>query len=255
MTDTHLHLTDLEAFPSPDEVVLAAQEAGVGALITIGTEKDSSKHGLAYAEKFESVYAAVGIHPNYSNTYNESEITLFEEMAKHPKCVAIGEIGLDYHWDFATPEHQQKVFEKFLVLAQETDKPVVLHARKANQAVLDTLKKYPRPNRYLFHCFSGNQEELEQALALEAYFGVDGPLTYKKSHELRELVKLMPRDRVLLETDSPYLSPEPFRGKRNTPANIPYICKALADCWGVSVEEASAITDANAQRFFALDPA
>jgi TatD DNase family protein len=250
MIDTHLHLNDDKAFPNLAQTIEEAAEAGVEKLVVIGIDLESSQRAVKLAEEFPSVWAVVGHHPNYSNTFKSSDIERYKDMARQPKTVAIGEIGLDYHWDFATHKHQAEVFSQFLNLANELDSPVVLHCREAYPDVLSMLEDLPRPAKYLFHCFAGDEADLERASALDAYFGVDGPLTYPKAVELRRLIATIPRDRILLETDSPYLTPVPFRGKPNSPAYLPHICTKLAEIWGVDSAAAGAITSANALRFF-----
>jgi TatD DNase family protein len=165
--------------------------------------------------------------------------------------VALGEIGLDYHWDYATPDQQRIALLDQLELARKLAKPVVFHCRDAYPDLLTILEEQPT-HRYLFHCFAGNQEDARRALALGAMFGVDGPITYKKADALREVIAMIPRDRLVLETDSPYMAPTPHRGKPNRPAFVPFVNEGLAATLGISQEECASLTTANAKRFFGL---
>lgn len=249
MIDTHCHLYD-RAFPDLSAALEEAAEAGVEAMVLIGVDLETSREVVRLAEQHLQLSAVVGAHPNYAADFRPETLAEFRELLHHPKVVAVGEIGLDYHWDYATPVQQFEVLSVFLDLALETSRPVVFHCREAYGDLLSYLEKRSTPGRLLFHCFAGDQDDLLRAKEMDAYYGVDGPITYAKADELREVVGLMPRDRVLLETDAPYLPPVPFRGKTNSPAYLPYICQKLADIWGCSPEEVARQTTANAQEFF-----
>lgn len=277
LVDTHCHLNLLEHFPEPEREIERAREAGIDRLIVVGIDEQSNIRALELADRHQWVFAVVGWHPNSAATYSADVLKQVEEWARHPKAVAIGEIGLDYHWDFATREQQERCLIDQLDLAASMSKPVVFHCRDAYPDLLSGLEarsevtkgtkshevhngdcstpntQHPTPNtRLLFHCFSGDAQDLRRAMSLDAYFGVDGPITYKKAHALRELIKQMPKNRIMLETDSPYLSPEPFRGKPNSPANIAIINRAMASTLAISPEESAALTTSNAERFFGL---
>jgi len=249
MIDTHCHLNFQEHFPDPLLAIDEARAAGVDRLIVVGCDTDSSKRALDLAHAHEGVYAVVGWHPTYTKDFTASGLDAIEAMLEDPKAVAIGEIGLDFHWDYATPEQQYVALEAQLDLATRKDAPIVFHCRKAYPELLEVLERRG-PGRYLFHCFSGTADEAKRALALNAYFGFDGPITYKNAGPTRDLIKDLPRDRVLIETDSPYMPPEPHRGKPNKPAWVALVNAKLASVWGVSVEDAAAMTTANAERFF-----
>jgi TatD DNase family protein len=251
LIDTHCHLNDPSAFPSPSTTIAEANGAGVKRLIVIGIDTESSRRALQLAETHEGVYATVGWHPNYCAAFTTANLAEIRELATHPKCVGIGEIGLDYHWDF-TPRHKQfEALEAQLDLADELGKPVVFHSREAYPDLLTVLERRPlRP--YLLHCFAGDRSDAERALALGCLFGVDGPVTYPKAQDLREVIKFVGLDRLVIETDAPYLSPHPHRGKPNTPAWVELVAQGLATALGVTVEQVASATTANATRFFGI---
>jgi len=220
-------------------------------MIVVGIDIALSRLALEIAEKHDGVYAIVGVHPNYACDYKPSDIKEIEQMLQHPKAVAIGEIGLDYHWDYATPEQQRLALFDQLDLAEATEKPVVFHCREAYSDLLDILGKRTKL-KWLFHCFAGNPEDARRAMALDAYFGVDGPITYPKSNELREVVQSLPRNRIVIETDAPYLSPAPLRGKPNHPSYVRFVNAGLAATLGLELEESAELTTTNAENFFDL---
>ncbi len=249
--DTHCHIHDSAAFPDIDETITAAAVAGVETIIVVGTEPTDWERAIALAERFENVYAIVGWHPNYAVAFTPSSMETLERRLSHPKVLACGEIGLDYHWDYTPRERQFEALHAGLDLAAKLDKPVVFHAREAYSDLLDVLEART-PHAYLFHCWAGDASEAARAVALGGYFGIDGPITYPKAEGLREVIKGIPQDRLVLETDSPYMAPHPFRGKPNQPAFVPQICSGLAGALGISLEECAKKTTANAKRFFRL---
>lgn len=251
LIDTHCHLNDENAFPDPSAAVAEAAGAGVTRVIVVGVNAEDSKRAIELAERFEGVYAIVGWHPNYTSAYTSEGLKEIAEMIEHPKVVALGEIGLDFHWQYATLAEQERALYDQLELAESAQAPVVFHCREAYDRLLTVLEGRTRLP-YLFHCFAGNASDAQRAMALDCYFGIDGPLTYKKSSELREISKTLPRDRIVVETDSPYLSPEPFRGKPNKPANVAIVNSALASILGIGADECAAMTTANAERFFRI---
>jgi TatD DNase family protein len=215
----------------------------------VGCDMVSSRAAIDLAERYEGVNAVVGWHPNYTAKYEKSSLADLRQMLAHPKVVAMGEIGLDWHWEYATPEQQKAALLDQLNLAREVAVPVVFHCREAYPDLLAILEGLPR-NPYLFHCFSGDEVDARRAVALDAYFGVDGPISYKSAGALRDIVRSLPRDRIVVETDSPYLSPMPHRGKPNRPAYVAYVNGALASTLGMTAEECAALSTANATRFF-----
>lgn len=249
LIDTHCHIQNPENFEDPDAIVALAREAGVEKIVVVGCEPKDWQTVLSFVEKHDDVYGICGWHPNYTADYDPIELPKLIRVLKHPKILALGEIGLDYHWDYSPPIVQTLALKDQLRVAQDAKMPVVFHAREAYSDLLDILEKQP-PMKYLFHCFAGTKDEARRALRLGAWFGCDGPITYKKSEELREVFAFIPPHKIVLETDSPYMSPEPFRGKPNTPANIPIINRKLAELHGMTEEEMAAQTTQNAQDFF-----
>jgi TatD DNase family protein len=251
LIDTHCHLNLSEHFPDPGAEVELALEAGVEKMIVVGIDDDTSKTAVSLADRYEPVYACVGWHP--TSAANFVSVNLVEELSSHPKTVAIGEIGLDYHWDYSTPEQQRISLDTHWDLACRMGLPVVFHCREAYDDLLDWLDAQTfEPPASIFHCFSGDFGQARRASGHQCYFGVDGPITYKNANSLRETIAKLPIDRLLLETDSPYLTPHPHRGKFNSPAMLPLICEGLAKSIGSTVLECSRITTENALRAFPL---
>ena len=251
MIDTHCHLHHPGYFDDPDAEVALAREAGVGRIVVIGVDPEDWPVAVAFAERHEGVFAAVGWHPNATAAYDPSRLPELTKWLRHPKVVALGEIGLDYHHDYAPVSIQHMALRDQLAIAEQYGKPVIFHARDAVSDLLDVLERRPtRP--YLLHCFTGSAMEARRAARLGAIFGCDGPITYKSADELRRTFGILPLERVVLETDAPYLSPVPHRGKPNRPAYVPLIAQALAEVHGVEVAEVIRITTETAERFFGL---
>jgi TatD DNase family protein len=255
LIDTHLHL-DFEQYDADREAVLErAQAAEVGYLITIGIDATTCGNAIALAERYPQVYAAVGLHPNSANEWNADFERNLREWAAHPKVVAIGEIGLDYYWKRVPNETQQAVFEAQLALASEMALPVIIHDRDAHADTLATLASWvkggtaPTPPGVL-HCFSGDMTMAQEALALGFYLGVDGPVTYKKAHDLQAMVTDLPLDRLLIETDAPFLTPHPHRGKRNEPAYVRYVAEQIARLHNTTLDQVAAQTTRNVRTLF-----
>ena len=252
LIDTHCHLNLIEHYPDPRAEVEYALSCGVGQLIVVGVDVSSSQTAIDLAETFAEVFAVAGIHPNYTATYQPDQLSILREMLRHPRVVALGEIGLDYHWDYASRDQQYDALKAQLDLAEDCRMPVVFHCREAYGDLLDILEARSRGQSWLLHCFAGDQTDARRAIDLGCYFGVDGPLTYKNAQSLRDLVLTLPRDRIVIETDAPYLTPVPHRGKPNRPGYVAYVNSMLASLWGLPPEEAAGITTANAERFFGL---
>lgn len=248
LIDTHCHIHDPGAFPDPEQTIRQALSAGVERIIVVGTGPEDWSMALEFAHGFDQVNAIVGWHPNYTATYR-GDLEDLRQALQNPKVLALGEIGLDYHWDYSPPTLQKQALNDQLDLATELDTPVVFHAREAYGDLLDILEARA-PHPYLFHCWAGNAEQAQRAVKLDAYFGVDGPITYKKADDLRSVIAALPRERIVLETDSPYMSPVPHRGKLNQPAYVDEVNKGLAAALGVSEEDCARLTTENAERFF-----
>ena len=251
--DTHAHYDD-EQFDADRAGLLASMPAnGVGLIVDPGCDLKSSRKAVAIAEQFPHVYAAVGYHPENCAPFVPEDIGALREMAKHPKVVAIGEIGLDYHWEENPPrEHQQGVFRRQLALAAELDLPVIVHDRDAHADCLALVKEFPRL-RGVFHCYSGSVEMARELWKLGWYVGFDGPLTYKNARKTVEVASEAPLDRILIETDAPYLSPVPLRGTRNDSRNLVHVVAKLAELRGMTTEALIELTTENGKRLFGIE--
>jgi TatD DNase family protein len=254
LTDTHCHL-DYSQFDADREAVLArAREVGVERIVVPGTDLVSSRRAVALAEKQEWIYAAVGVHPNATDKFGAGELQELRELARSPKVVAIGEIGIDLHWKTVPLEQQAQAFQAQLALAAEFEKPVIIHDREAHSEVMTILRDQTPPAGVILHSFSGDQAMAEQACALGFYLGVDGPLTYKKNDGLRAIFAAAPLERILVETDAPYLTPQARRGARNEPAFVKFVVEKLAEVRGLALVAVAAATTENAARVFKWKP-
>ncbi|HEY6987124.1 MAG TPA: TatD family hydrolase [Bryobacteraceae bacterium] len=241
LVDSHCHLDDEQFDADRAAVVDRAREAGVKHMLAIGADA-----AIALAEQYPFVFVAVGIHPNESATFLD-----VRHFIKHPKVKAIGEIGLDYHWS-VPKETQMPVFLNQLEIAEKAQLPIVIHTRDAWTDTLDVLRAHWKGNPCVVHCFTGNTEQARECLDLGFYLALGGVATFPKSAELRDAARIIPADRLLLETDAPYLAPAPKRGKRNEPAFVQYTAQAVADARGIPVEELAAQTTANFERLFSI---
>jgi len=249
--DTHAHY-DAEQFDADRDALLRSlPEKGVGRVVDPGCDGPSSRAAVALSEKYPHVYAAVGWHPEEWESWSGESMPLLRELAKHPKVVAIGEIGLDYYWDREHKALQREMLQRQLNLALELSLPVIIHDREAHEDALETALCYPRL-RGVFHCFSGSAEMASELLRRGWYLGFDGPVTYKNNKKAAQVLAVTPLDRILVETDSPYMAPEPVRGRRNDSSNLPHIIARIAQLKGVSPEELERVTWQNACRLFGL---
>ena len=247
--DTHAHYDD-EAFDTDrDELLSSLPEAGVTLVIDPGCDVSSSEKAIALAERFPHVYAAVGIHPEELGKMQPGDLEKIEDLCQSPKCVAIGEIGLDYYWDDTHKEEQKALFIEQLELALRHDKPVIIHDREAHGDCLDIVRRCPDV-RGVFHCYSGSREMADELLRRGWYLGFDGPITYKNARKAIEVLEICPLDCLLIETDSPYLSPVPRRGKRNDSRNLRYVVEKIAEVKGLGCEEVVKASMENGRRLF-----
>ena len=250
--DTHAHYDD-KAFDEDRESLLSSlAEKGVGQVLNPGCDVPSSRAALALAGRFAFVYAAVGIHPEELGDDPMNALREIRSLAAHEKCRAIGEIGLDYYWDVSRKDEQKAVFAAQMALAQELEKPVIVHDREAHADSLEIVLRYPKVQG-VFHCFSGSAEMAKELLRRGWYLGFDGPVTYKNARKALEVLEITPPDRILVETDSPYMSPVPLRGKRNDSSNLVYIINKIAEVKGVTPEEMTQITEENGKRLFHIE--
>ncbi len=252
MIDSHCHL-DFEQYDgSRESVIDQAHSAGVHTLVNIGIDVPTSEYSIKLADRFESVYATVGMHPSSAIQYDNNTISTFRRLAAHKKVVAIGEIGLDYYRDRAPRPLQRKVFQAHLELATELNLPVVIHTREAFEDSFEIVRDYAgQLPGGTFHCFPGTADEASRVFELGLVVSVGGVITYKNSGMSRMAAEV-PLEKILLETDAPFLTPHPFRGKTNSPAYIPHICRKLADLKQVPVAEVEKVTDRTCQKLFRL---
>ena len=256
LIDHHCHL-DFPQFASDlDGLIVRAGDAGVGVMITISTRIRQFDRVLAVAEQFDNVYCSVGTHPH--NAHEELDIPVSEivRLSRHPKVVAIGEAGLDYYYKNSTPDAQAEGFRNHIAAARATGLPLEIHTREADADTISILEdehaKGPFPA--VLHCFTGGEALAKRAVELGLYVSFSGVISFKKSHELRAIAAALPLDRLLVETDAPYLAPEPFRGKTNEPAYVAHTAAALAKARGISVEDIAAATTANVMRLYQKIP-
>ena len=251
--DTHAHYDDAAFDEDRDALLSVLPKAGIELVVDPGCDVSSSCCAVALAERFPHVYAAVGIHPGDCAGCGEDELAAIRVLAAHPKAVAIGEIGLDNQWEDNPPkEFQKEIFRAQLVMAAELDLPVIVHDREAHGDCLAVVSEFPTV-RGVFHCYSGSAELAEVLLKRGWYLGFDGPITYKNNRRGREVAEMTPPERILLETDSPYLTPVPNRGKRNDSRNIRYIAETLAVWKNMDPVELARITAENGKRLFGIE--
>ncbi len=251
LIDTHCHLEMPQFEADLPDIIERAKEAGLEAVITVGTTPEGSEKAVRLAEGNDFIYAAIGVHPHDAKDFSDEVYNALKSLSCRKKVVAIGETGLDYHYDHSQREVQQKVFERHLVLARELDLPVIVHSREAKEDTLRILKESGWQKGVL-HCFSGDMDMAEQVMGMGFYLSIAGPVTFKKSRSLREIAARIPDDYLLIETDAPYLTPEPFRGRRNEPAYVSYTANELALLRGVTPEDIARITALNAKRLFGI---
>ena len=249
--DTHAHYDD-EAFDQDREAVLQKiREDGVGMIADIGADIASSKKAMELSERYDFIYAVVGVHPSEVEPMQPSDIAWLREMAKKPKVVAIGEIGLDYHYEEPERELQKKWFKAQLELAKEVKLPVSIHSREAAQDTLTIMQQMDmQETGGVIHCFSYGWEMAKIYLDMGFYLGIGGVVTFKNAKKLKEVVQKAPLERIVLETDGPYLAPEPFRGKRNMSSYLTYVAEKIAELKEITPEEVIQITEQNAKRLY-----
>ncbi len=251
--ESHAHYDSEQFDEDRDELLNSMLENGVGTIINSGANWDSVTEVVELAEKYPFVYAAVGLHPDEVGDLNDERFEYVKSQCKKEKVVAVGEIGLDYYWDNESHDVQKKWFIKQLELARELDLPVIVHSREAAADTLEIMKEHAQGLRGVIHCFSYSKELAREYVKMGFYIGVGGVVTFKNGKKLKEIVEEIPLDRILLETDCPYLAPVPYRGKRNSSLYIPYIAQEIADLKGVSYEEVVAQTEKNGKTLFRVE--
>ena len=251
--DTHAHYDD-EAFEQDRKELLSGlQDAGIEAVVNISANIQGVKHTLELINQYPFIYGAVGVHPSETGELNHTLLNWLEEMARKPKVVAIGEIGLDYHWEEPEKEVQKHWFIRQLDLARRVKLPVVLHSRDAAKDTLDIMKEgKAEETGGVIHCFSYGTDMAREYLNMGFYLGIGGVVTFANAKKLKEVVKYMPMDRLVLETDCPYLSPVPNRGKRNSSLNLPYVVEAVSQLKGILPQEVISVTNENAKKLYRI---
>ncbi len=251
--DTHAHYDD-EAFDEDREELLAVLPGqGINKVVNVGASLSSCKRTIELMERYDYIYGAVGVHPNETEELNEESFAWLRQQCIHKKCVAVGEIGLDYYWKEPSAKVQKKWFVRQLDLARELELPVIIHSREAAKDTADIMTQQKAGEiGGVIHCYSYTREMAKIFLDMGFYIGIGGVITFKNSKKLREVVEYIPLDCIVLETDCPYLAPEPNRGKRNSSLNLPYVVDAVAQIKGISADEVKCITWENAHRLYRL---
>ncbi len=251
--ESHAHYDDSRFGPDREAVIKKLKETGIGCIINVGSSMNSSRVSLEMAKKYDMVYSSVGVHPHDVQEMKESDLEVLLAMTAYDKIVAIGEIGLDYYYDNAPREIQKLWFREQLKLAVELDLPVIIHSREASEDTYDILfENNAHSVGGVIHCFSGSAEMARRYTDLGYYIGIGGVVTFKNAKKLVEVVKEVPLSRILVETDAPYLTPEPHRGKRNDSSFIPHIIEKIAEIKGLTKEEVETATWENGRRLFAV---
>ena len=250
--DTHCHLNSEQLYENRDEFIKHALDNQVEMMVVVGYDLESSKKAVEIAKEYDFIYAAVGIGPNDCLNTTTQDLQIIDEYLNEPKVVALGEIGLDYYWNKENKEYQKRAFIEQINLANEVDLPIVIHSRDAISDTLEILKNNKVNRKGVFHCCMLNRELVKEALKLGFYISFAGPVTFKNSKNAQEIIKMVPNERFFIETDSPYLSPEPNRGKRNDSRNLKYIVEKIAKEKDIDIEKVAEISYKNAVEFFRI---
>jgi len=254
--DTHTHYEDKRFNDDRDELLGSMQLNGVSLILNVAYSLRSAKFGIELAEKYPFVYASVGVHPHDSKSMTDETVTQLEELLKHPKAVAVGEIGLDFHYDHSPRDAQRAAFEAQLSLALELGKPVIIHIREAHGEAIDIMSarhKTGRLPRGVMHCYTGSLESARLYINMGMYISLSGAVTFKNAPKLWEAAKHIPLERLLIETDCPYMAPVPMRGQRNEPAFVKYIAEKIAALRGIPAEALAVASFKNGKELFNID--
>ncbi len=249
MIDTHSHINMIEGI-TPDEIIKNAKDNGIDKIIVPSAYPSDMENIMELISKYDNVYGMLGIHPSEVKSWDDSFNEKIKNYAKNSKIVAIGEIGLDYYWDKSFNDLQKKVFIKQIKLANELNLPIDIHDREAHKDTYDIIQEHNNGSKVIMHCFSGSVEFARECVKAGFYLGIGGVVTFKNAVKMKEVAKDVPLERILLETDAPYLTPVPFRGKENQPAYVKYVAEEIASLRGISVEEVAQITTENAKTVF-----
>ncbi|MEK4967762.1 TatD family hydrolase [Cytobacillus sp. FSL R7-0696] len=252
--DTHVHLNAEQYDEDLAEVIKRAREAGVEKMVVVGFDRPTIERAMELIEQYDFLYASIGWHPVDAIDMTEGDLIWIEELSKHPKVVAIGEMGLDYHWDKSPKDVQKDVFRQQIQLAKKVKLPIIIHNREATADILEILKEENAAEvGGIMHCFSGSPETAKECIDMNFYISLGGPVTFKNARKPKEVAAEIPLEKLLIETDCPYLAPHPFRGKRNEPSYVKLVCEQIAEIKNIPVEEVAAITTENAKKLFAIN--
>jgi len=251
--DTHAHLNDTQFNEDLQEVINRAQNEGVTNMVVVGFDRPTIQRAMELAETYEFIYACVGWHPVDAIDMTDEDLVWIEELASHPKVVAIGEMGLDYHWDKSPKEIQKEVFRKQIRLAKKVKLPIVIHNREATADIVEILKEEGAEEvGGIMHCFSGSPEVAQECVKMNFYISLGGPVTFKNAKKPKEVAAEIPLEKLLIETDCPYLAPHPYRGKRNEPSYVKLVAEEIAEIKGLTFAEVAVATTRNAKKLFAI---
>lgn len=252
--DTHVHVNAEQFNEDLEDVIERAQEAGVNNMVVVGFDRPTITRAMELIETYDFMYAAVGWHPVDAIDMTEEDLKWIEELSSHPKVVAIGEMGLDYHWDKSPKAIQMEVFRKQIRLAKKVGLPIIIHNREATADIVNILKEEEASEvGGIMHCFSGSAETAMECIDINFYISLGGPVTFKNAKKPKEVAAAVPLDRLLIETDCPYLAPHPYRGKRNEPSYVKLVAEQIAEIKQLSVEEVSQATTDNAKKLFGIN--
>ena len=251
--DTHAHYDDKQFSEDRDQILSSMQEQGVGTIVDASATVDSWERVLELTKRYPFVYGMIGVHPDEVGDLNEENFARMEQLLHEEKVVAVGEIGLDYYWDKEQHEIQKEWFIHQLQLARKLNMPVNIHSRESAQDTMEIMKEYATDMKAIIHCYSYSKEMAEEYVKMGYLLGIGGVVTFKNAKKLKEVVKAVPLSHIVLETDCPYLAPEPNRGKRNASSNLIYVAQTIAELKGTTTEEVIAVTEENARKFYGLD--
>lgn len=253
LIDSHVHLDKGHFDIDREYLIKNLHNNGIELVINIGADLQSSLESVDLARKYDNIYATVGVHPHSAKDLTDHMLNRLRDLSGEEKVLAIGEIGLDYHYDNSPRDVQRTWFKKQIQLAKEVDLPIVVHSREADEDTLRILKEEAQGLRGVIHCFSSDRAMMKEYVDLGFYIALGGPVTFKKTDELKEVAKLLPIDRLLVETDAPYLSPHPYRGKRNEPIFVKQTAGVIADLRGMTIEDLTLQTNKNTKAIFGID--
>lgn len=252
--DTHVHVNAEQFNEDLEDVIERAKEAGVDNMVVVGFDRPTIIRAMELIETYDFMYAAVGWHPVDAIDMTEDDLQWIEELSNHPKVVAIGEMGLDYHWDKSPKDVQMEVFRKQIRLAKKVGLPIIIHNREATADIVNILKEEEASSvGGIMHCFSGSAETALECINMNFYISLGGPVTFKNAKKPKEVAAAVPLDRLLIETDCPYLAPHPYRGKRNEPSYVKLVAEQIAEIKQLTIEEVSQATTENAKKLFGIN--